>query len=161
MTRTCFERLDLCNGGVMSDAGMKMPEKACPVVVRYMHSRREILAFRHSSAGNQFVKGSIQLGEAASAAAIRELWEESGIIAHNSMPLGSASIGFPPTQWHFFLCECSEVRDAWTHLTKDDFGHVFSFYWHPLDVAPDASWHSSFQIAWRHIVSELANRQKS
>ncbi|MGK9264493.1 NUDIX domain-containing protein [Sinorhizobium meliloti] len=39
----------------------------------------EVLAFRHPSAGNQFVKGTIQQGEQPRDAAKRELLEESGL----------------------------------------------------------------------------------
>lgn len=56
-----------------------MGQKVCPVVFRVSRGRAEILAFGHPSAGNQFVKGSIETGEAAPRAAIRELQEESGI----------------------------------------------------------------------------------
>jgi hypothetical protein len=38
-------------------------QKACPIVTRATKHGLEVLAFRHTSAGNQFVKGTIQQGK--------------------------------------------------------------------------------------------------
>lgn len=63
----------------MSFEGMKTAGKACPVVVRLHNGQREVLAFTHPSAGNQFVTGAIETGESTLEAAVRELWKESGL----------------------------------------------------------------------------------
>ncbi|WP_222034522.1 NUDIX domain-containing protein [Rhizobium leguminosarum] len=55
-------------------------EKTCPVVTRRMNQGLEILAFTHPSAGNQFVKGTVEEGERPQDAAARELREESGLL---------------------------------------------------------------------------------
>jgi len=55
-----------------------MREKVCPVVHQQVDGVLEVLAFRHPSAGNQFVKGTIEDGEPPPTAALRELREESG-----------------------------------------------------------------------------------
>jgi hypothetical protein len=38
-------------------------QKACPIVTTATKHWLEVLAFRHPSAGNQFVKGTIQQGK--------------------------------------------------------------------------------------------------
>ena len=55
-----------------------LPNKACAVVLSSTPYPR-LLLFRHPLAGVQLVKGSIEKGEAPGMAAVRELWEESGI----------------------------------------------------------------------------------
>ena len=55
-------------------------DKACAVVLS-RESPPRILLFRHPQAGVQLVKGSIESGETAQQAALRELWEESGLRA--------------------------------------------------------------------------------
>ena len=57
---------------------MNFADKACPVVFRDP-SLQQILAFEHREAGRQLVKGRIEPGENARAAALRELQEEAGI----------------------------------------------------------------------------------
>lgn len=134
--------------------------KACPVVLRRgREGGLEILAFMHPLAGCQLVKGGIEPGEAAAAAALRELREESGIAdarivtamgvwasQHGDMPGGAL--------WSFQLCEVPRVLpERWSWRTSDDGGHSFEFFWQPLDAATDASWHPLFQraLAWvRH-----------
>ena len=58
---------------------MNFADKACPVMFRDA-SMQQILAFEHPEAGLQLVKGRIEPGENARAAALRELAEESGIV---------------------------------------------------------------------------------
>jgi|TARA_R100000027_G_scaffold36772_1_gene27027 8-oxo-dGTP pyrophosphatase MutT (NUDIX family) len=53
-------------------------DKACPVVLRNRENQLEILAFRHSLAGIQLVKGTIEPNESSLAASQRELFEEAG-----------------------------------------------------------------------------------
>ena len=55
------------------------PNKVCPVVLKNAGGIWLILAFRHPIAGCQLVKGTIEAGESAAAAALRELFEESGV----------------------------------------------------------------------------------
>ena len=56
------------------------PNKACPVLLRSTAAGVELLSFLHPKAGKQIIKGTIEPGEEATAAALRELGEESGII---------------------------------------------------------------------------------
>ncbi len=132
-----------------------MAQKVCPVVIRTLPGQRDILAFHHLTAGTQIVKGTPNPDEPLVAAALRELWEESGIAATNARVLGAALIGDPADDWHFFLCDTPALADAWDHQTVDDHGHIFRFFWHPLGVTPDATWHPMFHSALRHIIHLL------
>ena len=101
-----------------------MAQKVCPVVFRVSTGGVDILAFRHPSAGKQFVKGSINDGETSIEAAIRELKEESGITAGSDLfAIGQASIGEPSNDWLFFAAEGAGLSERWEHQTENDFGH--------------------------------------
>ena len=127
-------------------------EKVCPVVHRRVDGALEVLAFRHPSAGNQFVKGTIEDGEHLPAAAFRELREESGVNpAVAPRYLGQVPIGAPPVAWHFYAFEADDLPPKWEYQTEDDFGHVFSFFWHPIVQDLDHHWPSIFHDALRRI----------
>lgn len=131
--------------------------KACPVVLREAADRLEILAFRHPSAGKQLVKGTIEFGESAEAAALRELQEESGIAGAITLgSLGKSDQIDPDQSWHFIVCETPDLPAGWVHVTKDDGGLDFSFFWHPLDSPPDDVWHPNFVRALAFIRDRLA-----
>jgi 8-oxo-dGTP pyrophosphatase MutT (NUDIX family) len=130
---------------------MTSPQKACPVVVRQNQDRFEILAFRHPLAGCQLVKGTIEPGEDAGRAALRELCEESGICDATLDPsdsfLGTIQLAGSGQEWHLFLCSTGTLTDSWTHHTEDDGGHNFEFFWHPMDQPLDDEWHPDFEQA--------------
>jgi 8-oxo-dGTP pyrophosphatase MutT (NUDIX family) len=127
---------------------MASPPKACPVVVRHNKDRLEILAFRHPMAGCQLVKGSIEPGEDAGRAALRELYEESGIRdARTDTLLGIIQVAECNQEWHLFLCSTGVLPDEWTHHTEDDGGHNFEFFWHPLNQPLSDEWHPDFKHA--------------
>lgn len=120
----------------------------------------EILAFRHPSAGKQFVKGGIKEGEAASVAALRELAEESGVtIVSGVHTLGSGRIG--EAVWHFFAVTADSLPDRWVHQTDDDLGHVFEFFWHPLAEDLDDGWHRQFHDALNVIRGAMPQGSKA
>lgn len=126
-----------------------MPEKACPIVVRLNSGQPEVLAFAHPSAGKQFVKGTIESDGDSDEAAIRELWEESGIrIVKPLFYIGVHQIGTTRQCWHFFQHVSSGLPETWYHHTANDFGHTFAFFWHPLREPLDQSWHSIFHEAF-------------
>jgi len=131
-------------------------QKACPVVTRVKESGLEVLAFVHPLAGNQFVKGTIEVGEQPSIAARRELLEESGLACPLPMELlGSAPIGSDRTLWYFFLWHSAGLPDAWSHATADDYGHRFEFFWHPINLPLGESWHPIFLEAFHFISSRI------
>ena len=126
--------------------GRVMAQKVCPVVYRVSEGFTEILAFHHPLAGKQFVKGGIEAGETALDAAIRELKEESGITAVSDLiDFGEATIG--SAEWHFFALTANNLPHRWSHQTQDDFGHIFSFFWHPVAENLGEEWHPLFHEA--------------
>ena len=111
-----------------------------------------ILAFEHPSAGSQLVKGTIELGEPAERAALRELAEESGITDVEVVrSLGEFEVGPPRQLWHAFLCEADGLAENWSFRTRVDGGHDFRFFWHCLSEPADERWHLIFRQALREI----------
>ena len=103
--------------------------KACPVVLRHKNNKLELLAFVHPKAGNQLVKGNIQKDEQLESACIRELAEESGIQAQVVKHLGIWEPDFKNQIWGFCLMHYEDILpDTWEFDTKDDGGHIFSFF---------------------------------
>jgi hypothetical protein len=118
-----------------------------PVVIRD-HGHIEILAFEHPLAGLQLVKGTIEPGETSAAAALHGP-------SHVAADLGLWASGHANQIWAFHLCEVHNPPDSWTHLTDDDGGHDFRFFWHPLSQPPSAQWHWVYQGALQYIASKL------
>ncbi len=138
---------------------MSAAEKACPIIIRRHDGRRQVLAFAHPLAGRQFVKGGIETGESPRDAAVRELREESGLIAPSPPILpGVQAIGADRRPWHFLLFRCPGLPDRRSHRTGDDSGHDFAFFWHPLDRAPDETWHPIFNEAFAFFAPLVASR---
>lgn len=136
---------------------MPAAAKACPIVLREICGRTEILVFRHPLAGVQLVKGTIEDGERPEQAALRELAEESGIYdAIAARSLGTADLNAHGQVWWLVLCEARALTETWTHRTTDDGGRTFSFFWHPLDEAPGDDWHPMFAAALRIIRDRIA-----
>ena len=131
--------------------------KACPVVMRMIDGMAHLLVFKHPLAGYQLVKGTIELAERPAQAAVRELAEESGIWhAQPVKDLGSWNAGYEQQIWSFQLCEVAEsLPHQWRFDTHDDGGHVFEFFWHPLNADFPAPCHTLFQAAWAQIRNRL------
>lgn len=125
--------------------------KACPIVVRQRNGL-QILAFEHPLAGLQLVKGSVETGESCADAALRELYEESGIMASAVLAdLGIWKSGHQKQDWSFHLCEVpTELPETWVHHADDDGGHEFRFFWYPLQTSTSGEWHEVFRdaLAW-------------
>lgn len=125
-------------------------------MLRGSGSTIEILVFRHPKAGTQLVKGSVEAGESASDAALRELVEESGLAGRLVRSLGSSAAIDRGQLWHFFLCEADAAGDSWVHHAADDGGYDFAFGWWPLVREPDAaSWHPIFVRALAYVRSTI------
>ena len=116
-----------------------MRQVACPIALHPDGGLRRIAAFEHPQAGLQLVKGGVRDGEAPAAAAARELFEEAGPETRAALLLGQSDEIADGACWHFALCRVvPPVRDRWQHLCADDGGHLFRFFWLPLDeTAPD------------------------
>lgn len=118
------------------------PHKACPIVLRRRQGVVELLAFAHPLAGRQLVKGTIEPGESAADAAVRELREEAGVESRALTHLANWDSGYEGQVWSFHLCRLSaDPGEAWTHRCADDGGHDFAFFWQRLDETPLAEWH--------------------
>ncbi|MFJ4346234.1 NUDIX domain-containing protein [Pseudomonas sp. NPDC089401] len=137
------------------------PDKACPVLMSST-SPPKLLLFRHPLAGVQLVKGSIESGESARAAALRELMEESGIVdASVEADLGCWDAGPDGQVWSFHLCRVERALPVqWSHQTLDDHGHRFVFFWASLDDLPFAECHPVFQRALTFLREALKATQK-
>ncbi|QCI97873.1 NUDIX hydrolase [Agrobacterium larrymoorei] len=131
-------------------------EKVCPVVFRAASNGLEVLAFTHPSAGKQFVKGTVEDDEKLQDAAKRELFEESGVVADSSLVfMGTCPIGVERVAWHFFACSKTSLPNSWDHATTDDYGHTFSFFWHPIERPLNSDWHSIFHEAFNFFVPKI------
>lgn len=130
--------------------------KACPVILRSINGSVEVLAFTHPLAGNQLVKGTIQLHEHLKQACIRELKEESGIAAQPTLELGSWNAHYQNQIWGFCLMEtCEPLPDSWEFFTQDDGGHLFRFFWQPLCGELNSEWHPLFVGALKYLGQAL------
>src|SRR5690349_18775129 len=136
-------------GNEYSHVSMILPNKACPVVFRNDAVSSRILVFRHPSAGIQLVKGTIEPGEDPGKAAVRELCEESGICdARVERNLGLWISGIEDRVWALQVCSTRRILpESWMHHTLDGGGLDLTFYWHPIEQAPDRNWHPLFQRA--------------
>lgn len=111
----------------------------------------QVLLFRHPLAGYQLVKGSIQTKEPPKTAAIRELHEESGLIAASAIPSGVLRQSAQHEIWHIFLCDVGNTPDTWTYETQDDDGQVFDFFWHDLDADAPMPMAATYLAVLKHI----------
>lgn len=119
--------------------------KTCPIVLRTINHKTQILAFKHPLAGNQIVKGTVEPGESFADAAVRELVEESGISATVDIYLGTWDSGYKNQIWGMHLMKVeNELPEFWTHQALDDGGHEFQFFWQDLNQTLDNNWHPVF-----------------
>ncbi|WP_366299708.1 NUDIX domain-containing protein [Pseudomonas atacamensis] len=135
------------------------PNKVCPVILSSIPGTH-ILLFRHPIAGVQLVKGTIEKGETPVESAPRELSEESGITnASVVSDMGCWDAEHLDQIWSFQLCFTqASLPEQWNHLTLDDHGHTFSFFWAPLDNLPYADCHPVFRRALRFLTARLIAR---
>jgi 8-oxo-dGTP pyrophosphatase MutT (NUDIX family) len=132
--------------------------KVCPIVLRDREGVTQILAFLHPTAGCQLVKGTIQPGETAEDAAVRELREESGIDgAQVRLDLGLWEATHHNQIWSLHLCDVElDAIDQWSFNTEDGGGLVFKFFWHPLQTELPEPCHALFREALNEIRGRLA-----
>ena len=131
--------------------------RACPVVLRDNNNTLELLAFRHPQGGSRLVKGNFKKDEGLEQACMRELKEESGIQARVVRRLGSWDASFKGQVWGFCLMHFDGLLpDAWDHETHDEGGHIFSFFWQPINSPLDNSWNEVYSNAFHYIKNALA-----
>ena len=132
-------------------------DKACPVVLRLKNNKLELLVFEHPKADIQLVKGGINMGEPLESACIRELEEESGIQAQVVKQLGAWKPDFKNQVWGFCLMHYEGILpDTWAFETKDDDGHIFNFFWQPLNGTLNDNWNEVSKNAFQYIKNALA-----
>ncbi len=132
--------------------------KAVPIVLRGSGNSIELLVFEHPVAGVQLIKGTIEQGESATEAALRELTEESGVVGTRVLrSLGAWSSNFHGQVWHLEVVEAIPgLPETWTHFTKDGGGLLFRFFWHPLYGAASTTWHQVYRAALNEVARRLA-----
>lgn len=140
----------------------KFAHKVVPVVLR-RREELEILAFRHPQEGTQLVKGTLENGENADDASLRELAEESGIEnAAVVRPLGQLTFQDIAQFWRFFLCRVpGQLPDQWTFFTQDEGGLLFDFFWYNLNKPPDENWHADSRRALTFICTQIQKAGKT
>lgn len=132
--------------------------KVCPFIIRQNDMRKEILVFRHPIGNDvQLVKGTVEENEDLETAALRELFEESGIGNLSNLEfVGTQEIETENQIWHFFRGYPQiELAESWTFFANDDGGLDFSFFWFDLTEKPSDEWHPVFQQALSFIKSRL------
>ena len=134
---------------------MEAIQKAVPCVIQERKGHTEILAFVHPPPlqDKQIPKGTVDPKEDIEQAALRELYEESGLsdcsIDRNLGSYEVISEGELERQiWHVFILKSnSPLPDAWTHtVTGDgrDAGMKFRYFWHNLE-SDEEGFHPIFQ----------------
>ena len=131
--------------------------KAVPVVIRNSKKSLELLLFRHPLAGDQIVKGSIEKKESYENAAIRELFEESGIEnASVAYKLGQKNYICMNQTWHFFIMiPPVDLPNSWKHFAADDNGLDFDFFWQDINLPISTPWPEIFDDARLFILEQL------
>lgn len=138
---------------------MEIAHKVCPVVTRRRNGRLELLAFRHPQDGFQIVKGTVEPGEPPARAAMRELWEESGVTsARPPRLLLRTRIGRPRLRWSLYLVAAPPLPDRWSRITRDDHRYCYRFFWHPLALPPGAGWPRPYREAAALLRAALLRR---
>ncbi len=94
------------------------------------HTTRSTCIFASNCRTPVSKTGTIESGESAGEAAIRELAEEAGILDTKILSnLGLWNSGYQEQIWSFHLCEVDhEMPDEWVHQAFDDGGHDFNFF---------------------------------
>lgn len=131
--------------------------KVCPLVVRERNGDFEILAFQHPCLDYQLVKGTIELNEKPENAAVRELYEESGLRVAGKPQFLACTDELPDANvWYFYLCRVThDPQENWNHLALDDGGHTFSFFWHRISENLNDSWHPLFHRVFSYVKPNL------
>lgn len=105
-------------------------KKVVPIILRQHDLGLQFLVFQHPLAGIQIVKGTVELNESLEEAALRELFEETGIQStHIQSFLGIHCPKEKGPDWYVFVCETQEnLLDQWVHYCHDDGGLEFKFF---------------------------------
>lgn len=111
-------------------------------VVRFRNALLELLVFEHVDveAGMQVPKGTVEHDETLEHAAKRELFEETGLRANNTLRFIGTLERFGE-QWNFFaMTTDTQTLNEWQHNVGgvgEDNGMRFRFFWLPLTPTPE------------------------
>lgn len=132
-------------------------QKAVPVIIRSSENLTELLLFHHPKAGDQIVKGTIEENESPEEAAIRELFEESGIEnVAVSYKLGQKDYPSIHQTWHFFMMkQVIDLPDSWKHFANDDGGLNLEFFWQDINIEISSPFPEIFDDARLFIKEKL------
>jgi 8-oxo-dGTP pyrophosphatase MutT (NUDIX family) len=109
-----------------------------------------LLCFQHPTAGKQIPKGTVEPGENAEQACLRELTEETGLIFKKQPSLlgtlerivGAGYAEDGPLErhiWHVFDMPFTDLPNTWVHVAEggsQEQGLSFQFFWQPLASKP-------------------------
>ncbi|EQC45187.1 NUDIX domain protein [Bacteriovorax sp. BSW11_IV] len=120
--------------------------KVLAYIFRNNNGVKELLVFDHrdfKDVSPQVPAGTVDDGEPFEVAAVREVYEESGLkFERPTSFLGSFYYRREDINQihkrHVYLFETDEVMDHWQHVVSDgdeDKGLVFNYYWLPAEVA--------------------------
>lgn len=137
--------------------------KIVPCVLRQRGEKTQVLAFVHPPPLEDFqlVKGTVDRGEQLENAALRELYEESGIgLSSVRSKIGTLEFIHPVGGkkerqfWKIFHVDTMEdLPERWNHIVTgngEDRRMNFRFYWHDLD-GPEDGFHPYFQAVLEKI----------
>jgi len=152
---------------------MKIIHKACPCVLRRSNTGIDLLVFEHPEAGVQIPKGSVEPGESLEAAALRELYEESGIKSARLVTKAGQferKVGGGPKEdgplenhpWHVFVLTPKEnLPDSWEHKAEGSVaerGLKFNYFWHPLASYDTENFHPMFVNVMQMLNDHFENK---
>ena len=138
-----------------------MRTKICPIILRNFPTspdlQLEILLFRHPDHNIQFVKGTLEKDEDPLTAAVRELWEESGLELNVDHFHFFKDFYFAEHHhtWKVYWVQIKESRDQWAWQTIDDQGHQFNFFWCSLNQFKARAVEWNMDERFRLVIDEL------
>ena len=136
----------------MSDKfGYGVP-RAFAFVTRDVAAGPQLLVFDHPDSSTQIPKGRIDSGESPSAAAIRELMEESGLALEEPTHLKTMTRQFTPPEssdvisetWHLFHFAAPDgLPETWVHHAEDE-EMDYAYRWLSIDSELQSALHPYF-----------------
>lgn len=116
--------------------------KAFAYITRHSAQGDEVLVFAHTDpdSGIQVPKGTIEQGETPEEAALREAYEETGLVGLELVPhLATDTVHFPDDpgndrvhERHFYQLRATQTPERWRHRVSagaGDVGMTFSCFW--------------------------------
>lgn len=125
---------------------VSVKKKVLVYITRVEDGRTELLVFTHRDfpeAGIQVPAGTIEKNEKPEEAAIRETFEESGVLISEPNFVGvyewiRRDTHQPQLRYVYHFSLVDSAADSWSHAVggkdkDEDRGMIFNFYWIPLE----------------------------